>query len=210
VTRVPWLYAIVDLEACAQRGVEPLVHTERCLARGATWVQLRAKPGTDDDHRALAAAMLARCDDSGATFVVNDRLALARAIGARCVHVGQGDAGALAIRAADPALRFGRSTHDRAELRRALEESPAYVAFGPVFATASKRNPEPVVGLDGLAEAHRAARAAGVPLVAIGGIDAANLAAVRAHGDAVALISALLPRAGESVDAPFARLGLSS
>lgn len=207
--RVDWLYAIVDVEACARHVVDPLLHAERCLAHGAAWVQLRAKPGADDDHRALAHAMLERCRAAGARFVMNDRLALAASIGASCVHVGQGDAGAEAIREHAYGLAFGRSTHDPGELRAALREAPAYVAFGPVFATASKRNPEPVVGLAGLAEAHAVTRAEGVPLVAIGGVEPSNVHAVRAHCEAVAFISSLLPRDGEAPAAPFARLGLA-
>ncbi len=210
MSRAPWLYAIVDLGACAKHGIDPLAHADRCLGFGAAWVQLRAKDGDDAALRPLAEAILARCRGAGAVFVLNDRVDLARVIGASFVHVGQGDASATTIRARAPGLSFGRSTHGAAELDAALAESPAYVAFGPVFATASKPNPEPVVGLAGLRGAYACARAAGVPLVAIGGVDPMNLASVRASCDAVALISALLPRADEARDAPFLRLGLTS
>ncbi len=209
MTRASWLYAIVDIDACAKHGVAPLEHTERCVAFGARWVQLRAKDGTDASLRELAAAMLERSAAARATFVVNDRVALALAVGAPCVHVGQEDLPAEAIRMIAPGLAFGRSTHGAREVEAAIAEAPAYVAFGPVFGTASKRNHEPVVGLAGLVSARDRVRAAGLPLVAIGGIDAASLMEVRANCDAVALISALLPRADEDRDAPFLRLGLT-
>jgi thiamine-phosphate pyrophosphorylase len=91
-----------------------------------------------------------------------------------------------------PALLIGRSTHDRVQLAAAAAD-PAVdvVAVGPVFPTRSKEDPDPVVGL----ELVREARAATVkPLVAIGGIDATNLAVVLAAGaDAVAVLSAVAP-----------------
>jgi thiamine-phosphate pyrophosphorylase len=209
LSRASWLYAIVDLDACARYDVAPRDHADRCLAFGARWLQLRAKDGDDGAHRRLADALAARCAAEGATFVVNDRVALARAVGAPCVHVGQGDLSAERIRSVAPGLAFGRSTHGAREVDAAIAEGPAYVAFGPIFGTASKRNPEPAVGLAALAAAHAKARAAGLPLVAIGGVDGSTLEAVRAACDAVALISALLPHGGEAPDAPFARLGLT-
>lgn len=209
MSKVSWFYAIVDVEACARAGVAPLVHAERCLERGASWVQLRAKLGADDHHVALATAMLAMCNRAAVPFVVNDRVALAAAIGAPMAHVGQGDGSARGWAARAPNVRLGRSTHAIAELRAALAESPAYVAFGPVFPTESKRNPEPVVGLELLGEAHAIARAKAIPLVAIGGIDGPRLPQTLAHCDAVAFISALLPVAGEGAREPFLRLGLT-
>ena len=78
MSKNPWLYAIVDLDACAHHGVDARQHTERCLAAGPRWLQLRAKPGADHEHRALALAMAALCKGTATTFVVNDRIALAQ------------------------------------------------------------------------------------------------------------------------------------
>ncbi len=206
MSKNPWLYAIVDVDACAQHGVDVRQHAEHCLEAGPRWLQLRAKPGTDDEHRALAMAMAALCKETSTTFVVNDRIALAHAVGATHVHLGQHDASTAEALRTSPQLLLGRSTHSRDELQAALAEAPAYVAYGPVFPTRSKQNPEPVVGRDGLRHAHSMARASAVPLVAIGGIDATNLAVVRAHADAFAFISALLPQGGEPWRAPFERL----
>jgi thiamine-phosphate pyrophosphorylase len=209
MSKTSWFYAIVDVEACARAEVAPLVHAERCIESGASWVQLRAKLGRDDHHRSLAAAMLAMCKRSEVTFVVNDRVKLAAEIGAPLAHVGQGDGSAADWHQLAPTVRLGRSTHALEEVHAALAEVPTYLAFGPVFPTATKRNPEPVVGLDMLAAAHALTRARGVPLVAIGGIDAARLPEVLPHCEAVAFISALLPARGESARDPFARLGLA-
>ncbi len=88
-------------------------------------------------------------------------------------------------------LGVGISTHDLGELERALVDKPDYVAFGPVFQTHSKRAPEPVVGMAGLARAYQASQRAGVPLVAIGGITRGRAVEVSAHADAVAVISEL-------------------
>ncbi len=202
-------YAIVDLEACASANVGPLEHAGRCIAHGAGWLQLRAKLGSDDDHRAVARAIAELCERASVNFVVNDRVELAAAVGAPFVHVGQGDASAEAVAASAPFLRVGRSTHDPRELERSLIERPAYVAFGPIFPTKSKRTPAPVVGLEGLAHAHAAARAAGVELVAIGGLASTDLGAVLARCDAAAFISALLPENGEDPSRPLERVRLA-
>ena len=85
----------------------------------------------------------------------------------------------------------GISTHDLAQLERALAFKPSYVAYGPIFDTATKSNPDPVVGLEGLRQASRIARAAGVPLVAIGGITLARVHELAPYADACAVIGDL-------------------
>jgi thiamine-phosphate pyrophosphorylase len=118
------------------------------------------------------------------------------------VHVGQSDLSVRDVRKFAPSLRVGVSTHTEAEVEAALVERPDYVAFGPVFPTASKDRPEPAVGLDGLALAFERCKAASVPLVAIGGIDVARAPLVAKHADLIAVISALLPDEGlEGVEA---------
>ncbi len=208
VSTVPWFYAIVDIEACGRVGIEPLVHAERCIAHGAAWLQLRAKVGDDRDLRDLAEEMHVRCNESGVAFVMNDRVNLAAEMGASFAHVGQGDGPAADWGRMAPSVRLGRSTHCLGEVRRAVQDAPIYVAFGPVYATATKSDASPVTGLDLLAAAHAIARACDVPLVAIGGIDATNLEDVLARADAAAFISALLPAPNEPPSGPFERLGL--
>src|SRR5438067_13263610 len=112
---------------------------------------------------ATAAAMAALCDElrplcraRAALFIVNDRLDVALAGGADGVHLGQDDLPlAAARRLAPPGFMIGVSTHDLAQARAAAAAGADYLGFGPVFATRSKGNPDPIVGLDGLAAACR-------------------------------------------------------
>jgi thiamine-phosphate pyrophosphorylase len=191
--RVPPFYAIVDADACARAGRMALDVAQACLDAGVTLVQLRAKSWSAADLLALADAVTARAARHHATLVVNDRVDVAALAGAG-VHLGQTDLPvADARRLLGATAVIGRSTHTPDELERALAEPVSYIAYGPVFATTSKANPDPVVGLDGIALAAAAAHARGLPLVAIGGITLETAARVRAAGaDAVAVIGDLV------------------
>jgi thiamine-phosphate pyrophosphorylase len=129
------------------------------------------------------------------------------------VHIGQEDMAPRAARrilnasgrdvsrgdaSGEPKRLLGVSTHNVAQLRAALATGAAdYLAIGPVFATGSKENPDPVVGLEGVKAARTVTR---LPLVAIGGITAENArAALEAGADAVAVISGLLPQGGHEM-----------
>jgi len=191
------LYAVVDVDACAARRLEPRAVAEGALEGGAVAVQLRAKRLGVRATLALAEELAALTRVYGASFFVNDRLDIALAVGAG-VHVGQGDLPPAAVRRASPSVAFGVSTHTREELETARAASPTYVALGPIFATASKENPEPVVGLAALSEMSTVA--ATVPLVAIGGISSERAALVyEAGASLVAVIAGILPSAGEAV-----------
>jgi len=113
------------------------------------------------------------------------------------VHVGQDDLSPSEARLVMPApATIGVSTHNEPQLCAALDSPADYVAIGPVFPTHSKTQPDPVVGLDGVRQAARLARAAGRPLVAIGGITLERAAdVITAGADSVAVISDLV--AGE-------------
>ena len=164
------------------------------LARGgAALVQLRAKNETDRRLCALAEEARDGARRGGALFVVNDRPDVALIVGADGVHLGQDDVPpADARRLLGDDVIVGLSTHSLAQLEAASREPVDYLAIGPVFATATKRDAEPVVGLELV---RRARSATGLPLVAIGGIDLARAAQVTAAGaDGVAVISALLER----------------
>src|SRR5690606_31174676 len=113
-------------------------------------------------------------------FFMNDRPDLALLAEADGVHLGQHDLSvAEARRIVGGRMLIGRSTHNLAQLRRALREPPDYVAIGPVFATQSKQNPDPVLGLD---RARRMLGACSIPAVAIGGISSERLRDVLAAG----------------------------
>jgi thiamine-phosphate pyrophosphorylase len=188
-------YAILDVtpELLAD-GEQLLMRARRLLAARPCCLQLRAKGA---GGRALAAAarqLLAPCREAGVPFCVNDRMDVALAVGADVVHLGQDDlplADALRVRAAAgmPGLVVGYSTHNLAQARAAAAGGADYIGYGPIYATASKLNPDPTVGLVTLAEV---CRAVDVPVVAIGGIslDAARVVAV-AGASAAALIAAI-------------------
>lgn len=181
--RIRGFYAILDRddEALARALVEP-------AGAGAPVLQVRLKPASV--REVMAAARMARrvTRAAGALLVINDRLDVALAVEADGVHLGQDDlplADARRALAGRPLL-VGVSTHELAQVRAALADGADYLGFGPVFATATKANPDPVVGVDGLAAAAALTRAAGVPLVAIGGLSLATAAAVAATGCAAA------------------------
>jgi thiamine-phosphate pyrophosphorylase len=124
-------------------------------------------------------------------IIVNDRPDIAAMIGAGGVHVGQEDLPVEAARAiCGSSCWVGVSTHNLAQLREADRTSADYIAVGPIFPTATKENPDPVVGIDFLRSARQETRK---PLVAIGGITIESAAEVfRAGADSVAVIRDLL------------------
>jgi thiamine-phosphate pyrophosphorylase len=191
------LYAIVDLDFLAQRSLDPLAFAEAVLAARPGALQLRAKSAGGRDTLALLRALGALALPLGVPLFANDRPDLALLAGCG-VHLGQDDLSPADARRLAPQLAIGVSTHGLSQLDQALRERPAYVALGPIFTTSSKSNPDPVVGLDLLAEASRRCRAAGVPLVAIGGLSLERAPSVARHADLGAVISALLPPEGLS------------
>jgi thiamine-phosphate pyrophosphorylase len=165
---------------------------EQALAAGLKLVQYRAKAdsGLEDRQRLEQALHLRRrCADHGALFLVNDRIDLALAVDADGVHLGQGDLPvAVARRLLGPERLIGRSTHRLEQLHQAVAEGCDYAGVGPVHATPTKPGREPV----GLRYVRAAAAASPIPFFAIGGIDADNLAEVRAAGgERVAVVRAI-------------------
>jgi thiamine-phosphate pyrophosphorylase len=195
--RARGLYPIVDAGAVQARGFSTLDFAERVLDARPSLIQLRAKELGGRETLELLRALVPLCRAAGTLLFANDRPDLALLAGADGVHVGQSDLSVADVRRFAPSLAVGVSTHDPAELDRALAERPDYVAFGPVFATSTKANPEPVVGLDELARATDRARAAGIPLVAIGGIDRDRAPSIAKLGILGAVIGALVPDDGE-------------
>lgn len=191
------LYAIVDVDSLQLAKIAPVELARAIVVARPPLLQLRAKSSAARDVLALLRELVPICHEAGTLLVANDRPDLALLAGADFVHVGQHDLGVRDVRRIAPALRVGISTHTPDELARALADDPDYVAYGPVFATRSKANPDPVVGLEGLADAARAAAARNIPLVAIGGIDRVTAASVARHAQLGAVISALLPESGD-------------
>lgn len=161
----------------------------RVLPLGVRLVQLRAKDRPEDDLRDQIARARDLCRKHGAILVVNDHWRLAIDLGCDFVHLGQEDldgADLPAIRAAG--LRMGISTHDEAELDRALDCRPDYVALGPVWPTILKQMKWHSQGVEKLTRWK--ARIGDLPLCAIGGLtpDRARLA-IAAGADVVAAVT---------------------
>ncbi|MDX5350253.1 MAG: thiamine phosphate synthase [Paracoccaceae bacterium] len=162
---------------------------ERALPLGVKLVQLRIKDRPEPALRAEIRAGLAMARHHGAALVVNDHWRIAIAEGADWLHLGQEDldmADLPAIRRAG--LRLGISTHDEAELYRALALRPDYVALGPVWPTILKKMRWHAQGLDRVTDWKR--RIGRVPLIAIGGVTVERAPlALAAGADVVAAVT---------------------
>ena len=186
---LPRLYPILDAgcfpDANAMSGA-----AEDLAAAGCRLLQYRNKSDNSrhmlDDARELRARL-----GSNVKLIMNDRADLCLAAGFDGVHVGQDDLSPESVRRIiGPQRWLGVSTHNPEQLAEADKSSADYLAIGPVFATSTKANPDPVVGLEGVRRARELTRK---PLVAIGGITRANARSViDAGADSVAVISDLI------------------
>ena len=181
------LYVVLDRTASAGRDLEVIL--DATLAGGCRMIQLREKEWPSGRLLPLAERMRDRCRRAGATFIVNDRVDLALAVGADGVHLGQDD---LPRRAARPLLRpgmvLGRSTHSVGQAREAQVEGADYIAVGSMFPTRTKPDFQ-LVGPELIRAIRPETRS---PLVGIGGVTRENVAEViRAGADGVAVISAV-------------------
>jgi thiamine-phosphate pyrophosphorylase len=197
VTTLPRLYPILDAAALARADL-PLAMAARTLYdAGVRWVQYRDKSASDAEVVERMRALRTIFPAGDAVLLLNDRVHLCAQVGADGVHIGQEDMlPAEARRILGPHYLLGVSTHNSTQLSTAIATGAAdYLAIGPVFATGSKENPDPVVGLEGVKAARALTR---LPLVAIGGITVENgRAVIEAGADSVAVISALLPQGGQ-------------
>lgn len=200
-------YAVLD------RDDEQLCQT---LAREASVLQIRIKPATSADILRVARMARRVCTEHGIPLVINDRVDIALAVGADGVHLGQTDMPIADARAlAGDRLAIGISTHDLAQVAAAIAARPAYLAYGPIFATTTKENPDPVQGLAALRAAVAAVAASGlsIPVVAIGGITPERADEVYPTGAAaVCAISAVntaadVAAAAQIMHNRYARLG---
>ena len=194
--RLPRVYPILDTEALAARGIRPETAAAAFLEGGAGILQFRHKGHWSREIFEAAKQVALLCREAGAPLVVNDRADFALLLDAG-LHVGQDDLSprdARKLIGTDPILGF--SSHNAPQLCAAAGEPVDYVALGPVFATATKRNPDPVVGVE---EVRRCRALLEKPLVAIGGITRENaLDVLRAGADSVAVIAGLLPQSASA------------
>ena len=194
---LPRLYAILDT-TCILDFEALLWAADELTGAGVSLIQYRDKSG--DARLMLQRAQELRHRVNGrAKLIMNDRADLCVAAELDGVHVGQDDLspdGARKIIGPDRWL--GVSTHNAQQVGEADMTPASYIAVGPVFATASKTNPDPVIGLAGLRQARELTRK---PLVAIGGITRENCRAViEAGADSVAVISDLIRDPGKSAE----------
>ena len=195
--RLPTIYPILD-RACFARDAELFAAARALTGAGCGLMQYRNKGGSAREILSEARE-LRRVLGRDVVLIMNDRADLALAAGFDGVHVGQDDLPVESVRkVVGPKMIVGASTHNPEQLRLADGTPADYLAIGPVFATASKANPDPVVGLEGVRTARALTRK---PLVAIGGVSARNAKqVVEAGADSLALISALIPEVAKSYE----------
>lgn len=194
IISLPRLYPILDA-GCFATSEALLEAAEQLVGAGVRILQYRSKSGDPArmliDARELRQRVLYSESGDSVTLIMNDRADLCLAADFEGVHIGQDDLSPASARKIIGLNRWlGVSTHNAAQVMEADKTSADYVAIGPVFGTASKTNPDPVVGLDGVRDARKVTSK---PLVAIGGITRANCAQViEAGADSVAVISDLI------------------
>jgi thiamine-phosphate pyrophosphorylase len=212
---LPRLYAILDASCFAGQD-EMLATAEEWVKAGVTLLQYRNKVADAgvmlEQARAVRSLIVGQQSRAGAPapqqhpasydevkWIMNDRADLCLVAEYDGVHVGQDDLSPESARKVVGVSRWlGLSTHNPEQVSLADQTSANYVAIGPVFSTASKANPDPVVGLEGIRRARELTRK---PLVAIGGITRQNCQAViEAGADSVAVISDLIREPGKSAE----------
>jgi thiamine-phosphate pyrophosphorylase len=213
--QLPPLYPVIDF-SCFATEPDPIVaimrYAEELIAAGAILIQLRDKSQPSAEHgltednvtrRFLSCAReMRRVTSERATLIINDRVDICLAADADGVHLGQEDLSPAAAHRIFGQVKDGKSrvigysTHNLAQVIAADALPIDYIAIGPVFATGSKANPDPVVGLHGVKQVRRVTKK---PLVAIGGITRQNCSQVKDSGaDSVAVISDLLESPGKA------------
>jgi len=185
---LPRLYVILDAALLTAPETEC---AQKLAAAGVRLLQYRDKRASArklfESSKRLSSLLIPQ----GVTFVVNDRADVASAAEASGVHVGQEDLGVEEARLVVGAARFvGVSTHNLKQFQRAAASSADYIAVGPIFATGTKSNPDPVVGMQFI---RRVRPITDKPIVAIGGITLERAPEIIESGaDSVAVISDIL------------------
>lgn len=186
---IDWtLYLVAD--TAFRRGRNFLQAIEDAVEGGVTAVQIRGKKIEAGELFTLASAAASLLEPHGITLIINDRADVARACSAEGVHLGRDDLPLEAARKIlGPDAVIGLSVNTIDEAREAERLGADYIGLGPVFATTTKDTPLPVLGPEGVA---RIKAAVGIPVVAIGGLNAENVAAImQAGADGAAVVSAV-------------------
>ena len=182
---LPRLYVILDAAQLASGETD---RAQMLIESGVRLIQYRSKNVSGREQLRVSARLAELFLPNGVTFFVNDRPDVAALAGASGVHVGQEDLGVEdARRIVGQEKWIGVSTHNAEQVRRAAETSADYVAVGPIYATTTKENPDPVVGTEFVRQARALTEK---PLVAIGGITLERAPEVLAAGaDSLVVIS---------------------
>ena len=185
---LPRLYMILDAALLTVLETEC---AQELAAAGVRLLQYRNKGASACELFESSKRLSSLLIPQGVTFVVNDRADVAAAAEASGVHIGQADLGAKAARSViGTGKLLGVSTHNLDQFKEAAGTSADYIAVGPIFATSTKANPDPVVGLEFL---RRVRPLTDKPIVAIGGITLDHAAEViQAGADCVAVIRDIL------------------
>ena len=190
------LYAFVD--TAYLNGRAPTTIAQQLCDGGADLIQLRAKQSTSGEVHRLAESILPITRRSGVGLVINDHPEIARQVGAELCHLGQedffgtGHTEVNQLTTTKSQIRIGLSTHSPDQARKALDAGPDYIAIGPVYATATKPQAQPVT----LDYVRWAAANVDIPWFAIGGITLENINEVLAAGaQRICVVSAILNRA---------------
>lgn len=182
------LYVVTDPQA--QKGRSHLHVLALAVRGGAAVVQLRDKVASDEALTVLGKRVRELCDQWGALFIVNERIAVAKAVGADGLHIGQGD---LSLSEARKSMGSGRllgvSTHTLEQAKKAEAQGADYIGVGPIFSTPTKPEVRPV----GVELIQKVRETLTIPLVAIGGIDLTNVKRVLAAGaHSIAVVRAVV------------------
>lgn len=191
--RLPPIYPITDTRLS---GLSHAGQVEQLIAGGATLVQLREKHASPREFYEDAEKALTIARAHNVKIIINDRVDIALTLGADGVHLGQDDLPPREARKilGDDAI-IGFSTHNLKQALEAAKLPVDYIAFGPVYDTQTKENPDATVGLDALRSVLEVVN--DFPLVAIGGINSGNLEQVLKSGaDSAAIISDLFTPPG--------------
>lgn len=191
---LPKIYPITDIRLSGLSHVEQV---RKLIAGGATFVQLRDKRSSPRQFYEQVVECVRIAHDQNVQIIINDRVDIALVAKADGVHLGQDDMPPEKARIVlGAAAIIGFSTHSVEQVKLAASLPIDYVAIGPIFATSTKENPDPLVGLDGLVAVKTAA--GNRPVVAIGGINEANLRDVFDVGaDSAAMIGAIVSAADQ-------------
>ena len=173
------------------------------LQGGCRWIQLRMKDATDDEVRPIAIEAQQLCQKFGATFVIDDRVALVKELQADGVHLGKNDMPiAEARRLLGPDYIIGGTANTFEDVKSHYESGADYIGCGPYRFTTTKQKLSPVLGLDGYRRIIIEMRAAhiDIPIVAIGGITKEDIPAILATGITGIALSGTVLRAANPID----------